>query len=138
MTSACWRPKEMKRCCGATSQRSKHASPTLSTGSTCRPNSSRFGGPSRRATSARIWSPMSLAAGEDLASFRLGHSQDVLKLHAMVQLRRLLPRQAFFLLSLDQLSDSALRFGRGQEMSDCFRSCARGDELDNFEIGGAG
>src|SRR5450759_3591707 len=137
MTSAYWRPKEMKGCCGAASQRSKHASPTLSTGSTCRPNSSRFGGPARRATSARTCSPMSLATGEDLASFRLGHSQDVLKLHKMVQLRRLLLRQAFFLLSLDQFSDSALRFGRGQEMSDRFRGCARGDEVDNLEIGGA-
>src|ERR1035438_8009887 len=80
---------------------------------------------------------MSLATGEDLASFRLGHSQDVLKLYEMVQLRHLFLRQAFFLLSLDQLSDSALRFGRGQEIRNRFRSCARGDELDNLEIGGA-
>src|ERR1035437_6676722 len=94
--------------------------------------------PARRATSARTWSLMSLATGEDLASFRLGHSQDVLKLHEMVQLRHLFRRQAFFLLSLDQLSDSALRFGRGQELSNRFRGCARGDELDNLEIGGVG
>src|ERR1019366_1677949 len=81
---------------------------------------------------------MSLATGEDLASFQLGHSEDVLKLHEMAHLRRLLLRQAFFLLSLDQLSDSALRFGRGHEMSNRFWSGARGDELDNLEIGGAG
>ena len=76
----------------------------------------------------------SLATGEDLASFSLGHSQNVLQLHEMVQLRRLFRRQAFFLLSLDQLSDSALRFGRRQEMSNRFRSCARGNELDYLRI----
>src|SRR5665647_1771217 len=81
---------------------------------------------------------MSLVTGEDLAGFRLGQSEDVLKLDEMIQLRHLIRRQAFCLFSLDQLSDSALRFGRGQEMSDRFRSCARGDELDDLEIGGAG
>ena len=80
---------------------------------------------------------MSLATCEDLTSFRLGHSQDVLKLHEVVQLSHLLLRQAFCLLSLDQLSDSALCVGRGVEIGDRFRSCARGDELDNLEIGGA-
>src|ERR1035441_3928540 len=94
--------------------------------------------PARLATSARTCSLMSLATGEDLASFRLGHSQDVLKLHEVVQLRHFFLRQACFLLALDQLSDSALRFGRGQEMSNRFRSCARGDELHDLEIAGAG
>src|ERR1019366_10199253 len=92
----------------------------------------------RGATSARTCSLMSLATSEDLASFGLGHSQNVLKLHEMVQLRRLFRRQAFFLLTFDQLSDPALCFGRGMEMNDRFRSCACGDELDNLEIGGAG
>src|ERR1035438_7313883 len=72
--------------------------------------------PARRPTLARTCSVMSLATGEDLASFRLGHSQDVLKLHEVVQLRHLLLRQAFFLLSLDQLSDSTLCCGRGAEI----------------------
>src|ERR1039458_6434703 len=88
--------------------------------------------PARRATRARTCSLMPLATSEDLASFGFGHSQNVLKLHEMVQLRRFFRRQAFFLLTLDQLSDSALCFGRGMEIGDRFRSCARGDELDNL------
>jgi hypothetical protein len=68
------------------------------------------------ATSARSCSVMSLVTGEDLPSFRLGHSQDVLKLHEMVQLGRFFRRQACFLLTFDQLSDSTLCFGRGAEI----------------------
>ena len=77
---------------------------------------------------------MSLATGEDLAGFRLGHSQDVLKLHEMVQLRHLFGRQALLFLAVNQFSDPALRFGRRQEMSNRFRSCARGNELDYLRI----
>jgi hypothetical protein len=52
---------------------------------------------------------MSVATREDLASFRLSHSQDVLQFHKVVQFGFLLRRQAVLFLALNQLGNSLLR-----------------------------
>ncbi len=79
---------------------------------------------------------MSLATREHLASFHFSHSQDMLKLHEMVELSLFFLSQAALFLSLDQLGDPLLSLGRGLISRNRFRSCARCDELNDLEICG--
>src|SRR5260370_41087195 len=81
---------------------------------------------------------MSLPTGENLASSCLCHSQDVFKLHEVIQLCLLLRRQAVVLLSLDQFGHSLLCFRRWPEVSHGFWSGTGCDEVDDLEIGGTG
>jgi len=85
--------------------------------------------------SARV---MSLATGEDLARAGFGHSYDVFEFHEVVEFGLLFGSEGLFFLAVDELGDAALGFGGGLKVGDGFRRGAGRDEVDDFEVHGAG
>lgn len=81
---------------------------------------------------------MSVATHQNLAGSRLSHSQNVFECDEMVQLGLFFRREPNLCLTLDQFRDAMLRFGRRTKVRHRFRSCPRGDEIDNLEIRGTG
>ena len=81
---------------------------------------------------------MSLATTKQLLGLGSCHSQDVLELHEMIELRLLFRGQRGGLFALDKFGDAPLRFGRRAKMSDLGRSGSGRDKIDDLEVGGAG
>jgi hypothetical protein len=92
----------------------------------------------RCATWSRRRRLISRGTRENLAGFRLRHSQDMLQFLEVIDLRLFLKRQFAVLVALDQLGESLLSFKGRSKTCDRFRRGPGGDEFDNLEVGWAG